>query len=176
MRFLNHAGDEDGMNIEAKVLSVSGEHRIAFTAKHDIAAGDEMLLNYGKQFAKRHGFDGAGKVKDGKGASKKGVVRVKGQGTGKSAPIAKLTYEEEEDGADDDGDKDEEISQQATDDEDVHMDMLNDVGKDESEDDYETEGAVSDEDDSDHKGDISRQEQHIRPRRVGRMRQVRYTR
>ena len=37
-------------------MLVNGEHRIKFFALKDLKAGDELLFNYGKKFAERHGL------------------------------------------------------------------------------------------------------------------------
>ncbi|TVY40954.1 Histone-lysine N-methyltransferase [Lachnellula occidentalis] len=72
-RFINHAdNDKDGLNCEAKILFVSGEHRIKFLALRDIREGEELLFNYGKKFADKHGLNKKlPKIKEG---AKKGVV------------------------------------------------------------------------------------------------------
>jgi hypothetical protein len=57
-RFINHAdNDKDGLNCEAKIVLVNGEHRIKFLALRDIKAGEELLFNYGKKFADKHGLN-----------------------------------------------------------------------------------------------------------------------
>ena len=72
-RFINHADDEkDGLNCEAKILLVNGEHRIKFIALRDITAGEELLFNYGKKFAEKHGL--SKKLPKAKEGSKQGVV------------------------------------------------------------------------------------------------------
>ncbi|PBP20068.1 enhancer of zeste 2 isoform a [Diplocarpon rosae] len=51
-RFINHASTaEDGLNCEAKIVLVNGEHRIKFVALRDMNPGEELLFNYGKKFA-----------------------------------------------------------------------------------------------------------------------------
>lgn len=72
-RFINHADNErDGLNCEAKILFVNGEHRIKFIALRDVKAGEELLFNYGKKFAEKHGLSKKlPKIKEG---AKKGVV------------------------------------------------------------------------------------------------------
>lgn len=56
-RFINHADNEkDGLNCEAKIVLVNGEHRIKFIALRDIKVGEEILFNYGKKFAEKHGL------------------------------------------------------------------------------------------------------------------------
>ncbi|TVY40754.1 Histone-lysine N-methyltransferase EZH2, partial [Lachnellula cervina] len=72
-RFINHADNEkDGLNCEAKILFVNGEHRIKFLALRDIREGEELLFNYGKKFADKHGLNKKlPKIKEG---AKKGVV------------------------------------------------------------------------------------------------------
>ncbi|TVY35180.1 Histone-lysine N-methyltransferase [Lachnellula subtilissima] len=72
-RFINHAdNDKDGLNCEAKILFVNGEHRIKFLALRDIREGEELLFNYGKKFADKHGLNKKlPKIKEG---AKKGVV------------------------------------------------------------------------------------------------------
>lgn len=53
-------------------MFVDGEHRIKFIALRDIAAGEELLFNYGKKFAQKHALNQKlPKIKEG---SKKGVV------------------------------------------------------------------------------------------------------
>lgn len=57
-RFINHASSaEEGLNCEAKIVLVNGEHRIKFLATRDIAPGAELLFNYGRIFAEKHGLD-----------------------------------------------------------------------------------------------------------------------
>ncbi|TVY64241.1 Histone-lysine N-methyltransferase EZH2, partial [Lachnellula suecica] len=70
-RFINHADNEkDGLNCEAKILFVNGEHRIKFQALCNIKEGEELLFNYGKKFAEKHGLSKKlPKIKE-----KKGVV------------------------------------------------------------------------------------------------------
>ncbi|KAF4626648.1 hypothetical protein G7Y89_g11511 [Cudoniella acicularis] len=72
-RFINHSdSEENGLNCEAKICLVNGEHRIKFIALRDIVVGEELLFNYGKKFAEKHGLDKKlPKIKEG---SKKGVV------------------------------------------------------------------------------------------------------
>ena len=72
-RFINHADNEkDGLNCEAKIVLVNGEHRIKFVALRDINVGEELLFNYGKKFAEKHGLSKKlPKVKEG---GKKGVL------------------------------------------------------------------------------------------------------
>lgn len=56
-RFINHAEYErDGLNCEAKIVLVNGEHRIKFVALRDLKEGEELLFNYGKKFAEKHGL------------------------------------------------------------------------------------------------------------------------
>jgi hypothetical protein len=51
---------------------VNGEHRIKFVALRDINVGEELLFNYGKKFAEKHGLSKKlPKVKEG---GKKGVL------------------------------------------------------------------------------------------------------
>lgn len=72
-RFINHADDEGaGLNCQAKICLVNGEHRIKFIALRDIAVGEELLFNYGKKFAEKHGLDK--KLPKVKEATRKGVV------------------------------------------------------------------------------------------------------
>lgn len=79
-RFINHAdAPEKGLNLEAKILLVNGEHRIKFTALRAISRGEELFFNYGKKFAELHGLTGKKKgassvPKTPKGGKKKGVV------------------------------------------------------------------------------------------------------
>jgi SET domain-containing protein len=72
-RFINHADNEkNGLNCEAKIVLVNGEHRIKFSALRDIAVGEELLFNYGKKFAEKHGLSKIlPKAKEG---GKKGVL------------------------------------------------------------------------------------------------------
>ncbi|KAF7885523.1 uncharacterized protein EAF02_004032 [Botrytis sinoallii] len=57
-RFINHAGSEaDGMNCAARILLVNGEHRIAFRATRDILIGEELLFDYGRNFAELYGLN-----------------------------------------------------------------------------------------------------------------------
>jgi hypothetical protein len=72
-RFINHAATaQDGLNCEAKIFLVNGEHRIKFFALRDINPGEELLFNYGKKFAEKHGLDKKlPKVRD---STTKGVV------------------------------------------------------------------------------------------------------
>lgn len=56
-RFINHASEEkDGLNCTAKIMFVNGEHRIKFVALRDLKVGEELLFNYGKKFAEKHGL------------------------------------------------------------------------------------------------------------------------
>jgi hypothetical protein len=72
-RFINHADSAaDGLNCEAKILLVNGEHRIKFIALRDIAAGEELLFNYGKKFAEMHGL--SAKLPKSNDRAKQGVV------------------------------------------------------------------------------------------------------
>lgn len=72
-RFINHSdNDKDGLNCEAKIVLVNGEHRIKFMALRDIKVGEELLFNYGKKFADKHGLNK--KLPKGKEGSKRGVV------------------------------------------------------------------------------------------------------
>lgn len=87
-RFINHAEDpESGLNCEAKILLVNGEHRIKFVALRDIAVGEELLFNYGKKFAEKHGLDKKlpppQKKRGGKGEA----------GGGKTKPVAEVNVE-----------------------------------------------------------------------------------
>ncbi|KAH7327297.1 hypothetical protein BKA65DRAFT_65457 [Rhexocercosporidium sp. MPI-PUGE-AT-0058] len=57
-RFINHSGSAaDGLNCEAKIVLVNGEHRIKFIALRDIDVGEELLFNYGKKFAEKQGLN-----------------------------------------------------------------------------------------------------------------------
>lgn len=57
-RFMNHAANaDDGLNCEAKIMLVNGEHRIKFTALRDIREGEELLFNYGEKFAEKQGLN-----------------------------------------------------------------------------------------------------------------------
>ncbi|KAI9052056.1 hypothetical protein LZ554_004309 [Drepanopeziza brunnea f. sp. 'monogermtubi'] len=57
-RFINHASSAtDGLNCEAKIMLVNGEHRIKFFALRDIDAGEELLFNYGEKFAEKQGLN-----------------------------------------------------------------------------------------------------------------------
>jgi len=60
------------LNCEAKITLVNGEHRIKFIALRDIKAGEELLFNYGKKFAEKHGLNK--KLPKAKEGNKKGVV------------------------------------------------------------------------------------------------------
>lgn len=72
-RFINHADNEkDGLNCEAKIFLVNGEHRIKFVALRDIAIGEELLFNYGRKFAEKHGL--SKKLPKAKEGGRKGVV------------------------------------------------------------------------------------------------------
>lgn len=51
---------------------MNGEHRIKFVALRDIAVGEELLFNYGKKFAEKHGL--SKKLPKAKEGAKKGVV------------------------------------------------------------------------------------------------------
>ncbi|KAL5327773.1 hypothetical protein ACEPPN_005478 [Leptodophora sp. 'Broadleaf-Isolate-01'] len=56
-RFINHSSNAaDGLNCEAKIVLVNGEHRIKFIALRDIDVGEELLFNYGKKFAEKQGL------------------------------------------------------------------------------------------------------------------------
>ncbi|KAE9366847.1 hypothetical protein N431DRAFT_351183 [Stipitochalara longipes BDJ] len=70
-RFINHADNEK--NCEAKIVLVNGEHRIKFVALRDINAGEELLFNYGKKFAEKHGLS-AKLPKAASEGGKKGVL------------------------------------------------------------------------------------------------------
>lgn len=73
-RFINHAESENnGLNCEAKVMLVNGEHRIKFFALRDIKAGEELLFNYGKKFAEKQGLSKK-LPKAAKEGRKKGVI------------------------------------------------------------------------------------------------------
>ncbi|KAF7925474.1 uncharacterized protein EAE97_010555 [Botrytis byssoidea] len=84
-RFINHAGSEaDGMNCAARILLVNGEHRIAFRATRDILIGEELLFDYGRNFAELYGLN----KKSGKGKGKlpktnKATLNRLGGNTGK---------------------------------------------------------------------------------------------
>lgn len=72
-RFINHADcEKDGLNCEAKIILVNGEHRIKFVALRDIETGEELLFNYGKKFAEKHGL--SKKLPKAKEGGKKGVL------------------------------------------------------------------------------------------------------
>lgn len=72
-RFINHADcEKDGLNCEAKIILVNGEHRIKFVALRDIKVGEELLFNYGKKFAEKHGL--SKKLPKAKEGGKKGVL------------------------------------------------------------------------------------------------------
>ncbi|PQE15092.1 polycomb group MEDEA protein [Rutstroemia sp. NJR-2017a BVV2] len=84
-RFINHAETEKhGLNCEAKILWVGGEHRIRFSATRDIAVGEELFFNYGRKFAERHGLDKVLGEEEGGGKGRKGakvkMPRAKGEG------------------------------------------------------------------------------------------------
>ena len=51
---------------------MNGEHRIKFMALRDIKVGEELLFNYGKKFADKHGLNK--KLPKAKDCSKGGVV------------------------------------------------------------------------------------------------------
>lgn len=51
---------------------MNGEHRIKFMALRDIKVGEELLFNYGKKFADKHGLNK--KLPKAKEGSKRGVV------------------------------------------------------------------------------------------------------
>ena len=73
-RFINHADSENnGLNCEAKIFLVNGEHRIKFVALRDIKPGEELLFNYGKKFAEKHGLTKR-MPKAAKEGGKKGVI------------------------------------------------------------------------------------------------------
>ena len=73
-RFINHAElPADGLNLEARILLVNGEHRIKFIALRDIKAGEELFFNYGKKFAEKHGLTKK-LPKTNREGKKKGVV------------------------------------------------------------------------------------------------------
>jgi SET domain-containing protein len=75
-RFINHAPhDKGGLNCEAKVFLVNGEHRIKFTTLRDITVGEELLFNYGKQFAEKHGLGKKDSLSKKRGFSKNGLTR-----------------------------------------------------------------------------------------------------
>ncbi|KUJ18932.1 uncharacterized protein LY89DRAFT_667979 [Mollisia scopiformis] len=71
-RFINHSEyDKNGLNCEAKIILVNGEHRIKFVALRDVEVGEELLFNYGKKFAEKHGLSKTlPKAKEGR----KGVI------------------------------------------------------------------------------------------------------
>lgn len=57
-RFINHAYTEgQGLNVKPEIVFVNGEHRIKFVALRDIKVGEELLFNYGKEFAEKHGLN-----------------------------------------------------------------------------------------------------------------------
>ncbi|TAQ91171.1 hypothetical protein B7494_g541 [Chlorociboria aeruginascens] len=57
-RFINHASSEaDGRNLLPKIVLVNGEHRIKFVALRDIALGEELFFDYGKNFAEKQGLN-----------------------------------------------------------------------------------------------------------------------
>lgn len=53
-------------------MLVNGEHRIKFIALRDIKVGEELLFNYGKKFAEKHGL--SKKLPKANSSSKRGVV------------------------------------------------------------------------------------------------------
>ncbi|CZS97712.1 uncharacterized protein RAG0_06659 [Rhynchosporium agropyri] len=72
-RFINHSSSSaDGLNIEAKIVLVNGEHRIKFVALRDIAIGEELLFNYGKKFADKQGLNAT--LPKAQAGSKRGVL------------------------------------------------------------------------------------------------------
>ncbi|KAM3071786.1 hypothetical protein ACMFMG_009645 [Clarireedia jacksonii] len=90
-RFINHAETEkNGLNCEAKILWVGGEHRIRFSATRDISVGEELFFNYGRKFAERHGLDKVLGEDEGtgKGRGKGGKVKMpKAKGEGKKKGV-----------------------------------------------------------------------------------------
>ncbi|THV49221.1 hypothetical protein BGAL_0206g00140 [Botrytis galanthina] len=92
-RFINHAGSEaDGMNCAARILLVNGEHRIAFRATRDILIGEELLFDYGRNFAELYGLN----KKSGKGKGKlpktnKAALNRLGGNTGKGTVPGSVT-------------------------------------------------------------------------------------
>ncbi|KAG4430406.1 hypothetical protein IFR05_014112 [Cadophora sp. M221] len=72
-RFINHSSTTaDGLNCEAKIVLVNGEHRIKFVALRDIDVGEELLFNYGKKFAEKQGLDKT--LPKAKASRKRGVL------------------------------------------------------------------------------------------------------
>ncbi|KAH7413057.1 hypothetical protein BKA64DRAFT_343964 [Cadophora sp. MPI-SDFR-AT-0126] len=72
-RFINHSGSlADGLNCEAKIVLVNGEHRIKFVAIRDIDVGEELLFNYGKKFAEKQGLNKT--LPKAKAGGKRGVL------------------------------------------------------------------------------------------------------
>lgn len=80
-RYINHASQaENGLNCKAVPLWVNGEHRIKFVALRDIDAGEELLFDYGKQFADTHGLNKT--LPKTKSLSKKAAAVTDGESSG----------------------------------------------------------------------------------------------
>ena len=54
-RFMNHSSDEHGCNVAARIVNHRGTRRVVFHARRLIRKGEEMMYDYGEEFAKNIG-------------------------------------------------------------------------------------------------------------------------
>jgi hypothetical protein len=54
-RFMNHSSDEYACNVSAMIVNHRGTRRVVFHAKRPILCGEEMMYDYGEDFAKNIG-------------------------------------------------------------------------------------------------------------------------
>ncbi len=59
-RFINHSSR--AANLQVRILLTNLEHRIGFFATRDIAAGTELLFNYGESYTKKYGLKERGQT------------------------------------------------------------------------------------------------------------------
>ncbi|KAA1477429.1 SET domain-containing protein [Dentipellis sp. KUC8613] len=53
-RYLNHPSLKQKTNVEAMMIAVNGDQRIALFAKHRIEKDEELLLDYGEKYWQHH--------------------------------------------------------------------------------------------------------------------------